>query len=112
MAAKVRMVPASSSNESLLAQMEGELASCSICASRMHSRTNPPRILGCLHTFCSQCLTTMAEQEKGVIMCPACRTPTKATAVGALAQNFTLCRMLEILEIKESQKVRRGFAFC
>jgi len=87
--------------------MEGELASCTICASRMHSRTNPPRILGCLHTFCSQCLTTMTEKEKGAIMCPSCRTPTKATDVGALAQNFTLCRMLEILEIQESQKVGR-----
>jgi len=49
----------------------------------------------------------MTEKEKGAIMCPSCRTPTKATDVGALAQNFTLCRMLEILEIQESQKVGR-----
>ena len=31
-----------------------ELGNCSICCSRMHSASNPPRILGCLHTFCTQ----------------------------------------------------------
>ena len=80
--------------------MEGELASCSICADRMHSRKNPPRILACLHTFCSACLVTLAAKGKGGVACPSCRATTRMSDINALAQNYSLVRMLEILEIQ------------
>ena len=53
-----------------------------------------------------QCLEKLSMQKgetKKVIQCPSCRSSTPVhSGVRGLAQNFTLSRMLEILEIRES----------
>ena len=54
-----------------------------------------------------QCLQKL--DTKKTITCPTCRSPTAVpSGVKSLAQNFTLSRMLEILEIQASHDFKCG----
>jgi hypothetical protein len=51
-----------------------------------------------------QCLVALSVEQPGIVTCPTCRSVTRISDTKLLAQNFTLNRMLEILEIQESQR--------
>ena len=73
-----------------------DLFECSVCLSDLLDRS--PRILSCLHTFCTECLQQLIQNKK--INCPTCRevTELKTDDVKELKVNFNLRQMKEQME--------------
>ena len=48
---------------------------CPVCLDTLKK----PKLLGCTHTFCLECLETLVKEENDVkkIICPTCREVTK-----------------------------------
>ena len=86
-----------------------DLFECSVCFNDMLERS--PRILSCLHSFCTECLQQLINSNK--INCPTCRevTELKTNDVNELKVNFNLRQMKEQMEGqkgKEQKKVAAG----
>ena len=77
-----------------------DLFECSVCLSDMVDRS--PRSLSCLHTFCSECLDQLINEQR--IECPTCReiTELKSNNVQELKVNFLLGQMRD-REQKQAQ---------
>lgn len=86
---------------------------CAICLERF---TNP-KFLACLHTFCSQCLHRISNQEPTTcIVCPKCRkeTPIPEKGIDQLPINFFINNMLDVVQYKfeEIKKEKRKGLKC
>ena len=86
-----------------------DLFECSVCLNDMLERA--PRILPCLHSFCTECLQQLINNNK--INCPTCReiTELKSNDVNELKVNFNLRQMKEQMEgqkEKEQEKPPPG----
>ena len=77
-----------------------DLFDCPVCLSDMVDRS--PRSLSCLHTFCTECLDQLINEQR--IECPTCReiTELKTNNVQELKVNFLLCQMRD-REQKQAQ---------
>lgn len=82
---------------------------CAICLERFED----PKFLSCLHTFCSQCIHKICNQEPtDYIVCPTCRehTPIPEAGIDHLKSNFFANSLLGLVTIqyeeikKEKQK--------
>ena len=86
-----------------------DLFECSVCFNDMLERS--PRIVPCLHSFCTECLQQLINNNK--INCPTCRevTELKSNDVKELKVNFNLHQMKEQMEgqkEKEQEKPLPG----
>jgi hypothetical protein len=82
---------------------------CSIClenyvastASSAATRGRNPKLLNCLHTFCRNCVTEIAEAEGGTITCRKCNNLTNVNSlpggVNGLRDDFTIQHLLEMM---------------
>ena len=52
-----------------------EHVTCSICLERLEN----PKVLPCLHTFCSGCIMKLEKTAGGFITCPECRLQVKVS---------------------------------
>ena len=70
-----------------------DLFECAVCLHDMVDRT--PRILPCIHTFCTECLSQLINNRK--VQCPTCRevTELKTNDVKELKINFMLGQVRE-----------------
>jgi hypothetical protein len=86
---------------SAVAEGLAEQLQCPVCLERFRD----PRVLPCLHTFCSPCLgDVMASQRAadGSFPCPECRAACAAAAVGDVRRNFFAGNALELLRVHEA----------
>ena len=73
-----------------------ELYTCEVCLENMLDRN--PRLLSCLHSFCSDCLVKLIKH--GSILCPTCREETAVpnNDINMLKANFMLQKVKEHLD--------------
>ena len=85
-----------------------EQMKCAICLDLLKE----PKILQCLHTFCKLCLQSTV--ENGQIICPLCRKPTAVsdTGVETLPSNFLYSRLMEIVEVNNSNCTQEILLNC
>ncbi|XP_034558804.1 E3 ubiquitin-protein ligase RNF186-like [Notolabrus celidotus] len=73
---------------------------CKICYNDFDLDLHIPKLLGCSHTFCKECLDTLHSREgRGWrIGCPVCRhrTPVPEYRVSNLPDNTTICDALPL----------------
>ena len=86
---------------------------CAVCLERFAA----PRVLSCMHTFCTDCLHRIANNDcSKSITCPTCRveTPIPEMGVKGIKVNFFVNQMLELVKIKatEIQKEIREARKC
>lgn len=75
---------------------------CAICLERLTS----PLFLQCLHTFCSQCLHRIVNNDPTpIITCPTCRAETQLPEKGVdyLMPNFFVTQMLDLVQQKSEE---------
>lgn len=75
---------------------------CAICLDRLTT----PLFLQCLHTFCSQCLHRIANNDpSSTITCPTCRakTPLPDQGIDHLMPNFFVNQMLDLVHLKSEE---------
>ena len=79
-----------------------DLFECPVCLSDMVERS--PRILSCVHTFCSECLNQLINNRK--IECPTCReiTELKTNDVQELKVNFLLSQMRDQMNQRDQRQ--------
>ena len=82
-----------------------DLFECSVCLNDMLERS--PRILPCLHSFCTECLQQLISKNK--INCPTCRevTELKFNDVKELKVNFNLHQMKEQMEDQKEKEQKK-----
>ena len=82
-----------------------DLFECSVCFNDMLDRS--PRSLRCLHSFCTECLQQLINNNK--INCPTCRevTELKTNDVKELKVNFNLYQMKEQMEGQKEQEQKK-----
>lgn len=75
-----------------------EQMKCAICMDMLKE----PKVLQCLHTYCKSCLQSTV--ENGRISCPSCRQSTAISDTGVedLPSNFLYNRLLEIIEVRNT----------
>ncbi len=100
------------SSAQVIEQIHEQLV-CAVCLERF---TNP-KFLQCLHTFCSQCLHRMSNQQPITsITCPTCReeTPIPEKGIEELPINFFINNMLDVVQYKfeEIKKEKRKGLKC
>ena len=73
-----------------------DLYTCEVCLENMLDRN--PRLLSCLHSFCSDCLVKLT--KNGSILCPTCREETAVpnNDINMLRANFMLQKVKEHLD--------------
>ena len=78
---------------------------CSVCQEQF-SEANEPKILGCLHTFCKNCLEAwLRNQRNGELSCPTCRHITHCpnNDIKTLPSNLFCKQLVEIVEAYSGQ---------
>ena len=82
-----------------------DLFECSVCFNDMLDRS--PRSLLCLHSFCTECLQQLINNNK--INCPTCRevTELKSNDVKELKVNFNLHQMKEQMEGQKGKEQKK-----
>ncbi|XP_068678705.1 uncharacterized protein [Montipora foliosa] len=73
---------------------------CSVCQEQF-SEANEPKILKCLHTFCTNCLEAwLRKQRNGELSCPSCRHITHCdnNDINRLPSNLFCKQLVEIVE--------------
>ena len=80
-----------------------DLYNCDICMENMLERN--PKVLSCLHSFCTECLTMV--MKHGIIECPTCRSKTDVPGgdITKLPVNFILLKVKEHCDKVLSRKV-------
>ncbi|XP_072029585.1 E3 ubiquitin-protein ligase TRIM56-like [Amphiura filiformis] len=93
--------------DSLLEEISRLHLECAICTERYKS----PKILQCLHSFCTQCLINYAPKGTKTIKCPTCRQSTKVPGgdVNKLKLNFPLRSLIEDVELQEKLEKKEEF---
>ncbi|XP_046567785.1 tripartite motif-containing protein 45-like [Haliotis rubra] len=72
---------------------------CPSCRKIFDLRNQTPRLLGCLHSVCSDCLKiTLFSHESPGIACPVCRSPISHEAAPL---DYAIMKVLEIEETKD-----------
>lgn len=67
-----------------------EVQDCAICFERFDERTHYPRMLSCGHTFCSNCLKDLLNDD-AQIACPTCRREIAVpSGIEGIPKNFML----------------------
>ena len=84
-----------------------ELVICDICFEPYDNKTRRPKFLECYHTFCSQCLFSLASNgpdNPHTILCPNCRhpTPLPKNGVDGMQTNFYI-EKLKLLPVTTDQ---------
>lgn len=85
---------------------------CHLCSEKF----DKPRVLSCLHVFCSACLEKQLESDNneeekddisGTIICSLCKQATHVgtKGVGELAQDYVMMNMLDMSAIEDMQIV-------
>ena len=77
-------------------EMEIDL-NCAQC-SQDYKDENPPRLLGCGHTFCHSCLQTLLSQkeETTFVVCPEDQQETQIhSSLEQLPKNIALMKLIE-----------------
>lgn len=73
---------------------------CQICCHAYSASTRRPKVLGCLHRVCTQCLLHILDLAEGAafISCPFCRHPTPAAGweVSALPDDANIMSHLAL----------------
>ena len=79
-----------------------ELYTCEVCLENMLDKN--PRLLSCLHSFCSDCLLKLTKHCS--ILCPTCREETAVpnNDINMLKANFMLQKVKEHLDKIHSSK--------
>lgn len=82
---------------------------CSICFEP-YSKPCMPLLLGCFHTFCAFCLSTMSKRDSVEwIKCPICREITHVPPRG-LKPNFALMDLVEATTDIKERKTNNNIA--
>ena len=70
---------------------------CPICLDKFQN----PKALSCMHSFCEECLTIHADNNR-VIQCPTCRVTIELPPGGVkdLPSNYFINRILDMLPNK------------
>ncbi|XP_059933685.1 E3 ubiquitin-protein ligase TRIM56 [Mesoplodon densirostris] len=102
-----RMVSQGSS-PSLLEALSSDFLACKICLEQLRV----PKTLPCLHTYCQDCLTQLAEGSH--LRCPECResVPVPPTGVAAFKTNFFVNGLLDLVKARAGGDLRAGKPAC
>ena len=86
---------------------------CSVCQD-LFSDVNEPKILKCLHTFCTSCLEAwLRQQGGGALSCPTCRQITECpnNNINSLPSNLFYKQMVDIVTAYSGQG-QEDSTFC
>src|SRR6218665_1734308 len=75
---------------------------CQICNEKFQT----PRVLDCLHVFCTPCLDKLVESgaEGTSVACPTCKQATRlTTGIADLLVDVVVINMMEMAEIRTQQ---------
>ena len=106
---KVKMA-ASITAHSVLSKISKDHLECPICTNRFED----PKVLDCLHSFCTVCLNELKErqdpQDTFKIPCPLCRQETtlKENGVTDLPNDFKLSALVEEVTLQEKLMEGQG----
>ena len=90
-------------SEEELQQIEEEIT-CAICGNLY----NDPKTIPCLHTFCKSCLEGSIKSNKKMaveVSCPVCRAPLPRDNIASIPTNFTIKRLIEILQKRKRNEM-------
>ena len=94
-----------------------EELTCAICQDLL----NQPKILPCLHSFCTGCLKQWSgrlanlDPSKRHLECPLCRAKvllSTSLAVEELPSHFSAIRLVEIVRLQEQASSQKVTPFC
>ena len=94
-----------------------EELTCAICQDLL----NEPKILPCLHSFCTDCLKewsgklTNLDPSKRHLECPLCRAKvllSTSRAVEELPSHFSAIRLVEIVRLQEQASSKKVTLIC
>ena len=94
-----------------------EEITCAICQDLL----NEPKILPCLHSFCTGCLKEWSgrlanlDPSKRHLECPLCRAKvllSTSRAVEELPSHFSAIRLVEIVRLQEQASSKKVTPFC
>ncbi|XP_071823472.1 uncharacterized protein [Apostichopus japonicus] len=93
--------------------MIDEILSCPICLDVLDA----PKILQCLHRFCTKCLEDTLRTRAplaGSVQCPICRQDTDLPpdGVGGIKDDFVMAAILEKLKLEQELKQRKKGRSC
>ncbi|KAJ8023183.1 E3 ubiquitin-protein ligase TRIM56 [Holothuria leucospilota] len=90
------------SESSFVKTMDENFCQCPICLEQFKE----PKLLPCLHRFCSKCLEKIIGQAQGVLQCPECRQecdiPTKG--VDGFKTDFYMNSIVDFVELQKSMQ--------
>ena len=93
-----------------------EELTCAIC----HDLLNEPKILPCLHSFCTGCLKEWSgrlvnlDPSKRHLECPLCRAKVLSTSgvVEELPSHFSAIRLVDIVRLQEQAGTKKATPLC
>ncbi|XP_019632314.1 PREDICTED: uncharacterized protein LOC109475944 isoform X2 [Branchiostoma belcheri] len=90
-------------------EFDDQFLTCQICMNIY----NDPRILPCLHTFCTRCLEEW-QKESNKFICPACREqlPLGAEGVIGLPPNVYVNSLLDFRTLQTSKRASASCQMC
>ena len=76
---------------------------CQICTERFQQ----PRVLQCLHVFCTACIDKLAENLTDLltIACPTCKQETRVSSITDLPLDVVMINILDMVDIRKMEIV-------
>ncbi|XP_066265862.1 tripartite motif-containing protein 3-like [Branchiostoma lanceolatum] len=92
-----------------LQEFDEKFLTCDVCQNIF----NNPRVLPCLHTFCSRCLEVW-RKRKNQFTCPTCRhqVSLQGTDVTSLPLNFYINNLLDFRALQKSEESHNHCQMC
>ncbi|CAH1256711.1 TRIM3 [Branchiostoma lanceolatum] len=92
-----------------LEEFDEKFLTCPVCEEIY----GDPRVLPCLHTFCTKCLEKW-RREKGHLTCPTCRQQVRlqGTDVSSLPPNFFINSLLDFRDLHKSEEYHSQCQMC